>query len=229
MQMRDYLEKYDSLAFEDSLYEIPFRKEYLLSRIGSGKKVLDVGCLGGKISHLIMNQNNEVWGVELNSAAAAAAERRGVRVKLANVEDGLPFESNTFDVVNAGEIIEQLYDTKYFFQESYRVLKKGGLLLFTTPNLNSIENRIRIFSGDYLSHVGAYPEDHYGEYVRIFNLQKIREICDQSSFDLLDVRGIPMTESWGKLLDVPLALIGRAFPSFSKLLMVTARKNEGIH
>src|SRR5690348_16731056 len=114
MQMKEYLTKYDSLASEDALYEIPLRKEYVLSRIGRGKRVLDVGCLGGKISSLIMSQNNEVWGVEVNPAAAAVAERRGVKVKVADVEDGLPFESASFDVVNAGEILEHLYDTTKF-------------------------------------------------------------------------------------------------------------------
>lgn len=224
MQMRDYLTKYDSLASEDALFEIPLRKEYVLSRIGKGKRVLDVGCLGGRISRLIMNQNNEVWGIEVNPVAAAVAEQRGVRVKVADVEDGLPFESHYFDVVNAGEILEQLYDTKLFFEESYRVLREGGFLLFTTPNLNSLENRIRIATGGYLSRVGAYPEDHFGEYVRVFNLSKIRELCDQSGFELLDVSGIPMMESWGKLFDTSLGLIGKALPSLSKLLMVTAQK-----
>src|SRR5687767_1413509 len=120
MQMRDYVTKYDSLASEDSLFEIPLRKEYILSRIGRGKRVLDVGCLGGKVSRLIMEQNNEVWGIELNPAAAEVARQRGVRVKVANVEDGLPFDNTSFDVVNAGEVVEHLYDTKNFFEESRR-------------------------------------------------------------------------------------------------------------
>ncbi len=224
MQMREYLAKYDSLALEDTLFDIPFRKEYILSRIGRGKKVLDVGCLGGKISSLISSQNNEVWGLELNAAAAAVAERRGIRVKVADVEDGLPFEDSYFDVVNAGELLGQLYDTKSFFDEAYRVLKDEGLLLFTTPNLNSLENRIRVVTGGYLAMVGAYPEDHFGESVRVFNLSKIRELCKQTGFEILDLSGIPSIESWGKWIDTPLALFGKVVPSLSKLLMVTARK-----
>src|SRR4051794_7165336 len=122
MQMHDYVARYDSLSSEDTLFNIPRRKELLLSAIGRGKRVLDVGCLGGRISRLIMDQNNEVWGVELNPAAAKVASKRGIRVKVANVEEGLPFESMSFDAVNAGEIVEHLYDTKRFFEESARVL-----------------------------------------------------------------------------------------------------------
>jgi SAM-dependent methyltransferase len=227
VQIRDFVSKYDGLALEDALFDIPLRKEYVLSRIGKGKRVLDVGCLGGKTARLIMEQNNEVWGVELNSAAAEVARQRGIRVKVADIEEGLPFEDSTFDVVNAGEVVERLYDTKNFFEESWRVLKVGGLLLFTTPNLNSLENRIRIASGGYLTMVGAYPEDHFGDHIRVFNLSKIKEICRQTGFQLVDVSGIPKLESWGKWVDQSLGIVGRLLPSFSKVLMVTAKKIEG--
>lgn len=224
MQMPDYVTRYDHLASEDSLFNIPLRKEYLLSQIGRGKKVLDVGCLGGRLTRLIMDQNNEVWGVEVNPVAAAVALERGVRVKIANVEDGLPFESAIFDFVNAGEVVEHLYDTKNFFKEANRVLKSDGIVLFTVPNLNSLENRIRVVTGGYLSMVGAYPEDHFGAHVRVFNLSKIKELCHQTGFVLVDVCGVPSLESRGRLIDGSLGFVGKILPSFSKLLMVTAQK-----
>ena len=224
MQIQDYVKKSDTLAFEDMLYNTPLRKEYILARIGSGKRVLDVGCLGGRISRSIMEQNNEVWGIEINRAAAALAEKRGIRVKVSNVEDGLSFADSTFDVVHAGEIIEQLYDTKLFFHESFRVLKKGGLLLFTVPNLNSIENRLRVATGGYLSMAGAYPEDHCGEHIRVFNISKLRDLCEQTGFQVLDLSGILNLEPYGRLIDWPLRWVGKILPSFSKMLMVTARK-----
>lgn len=224
MQMRDYLTKYNSLASEDALFDIPLRKEFVLSRIGKGKKVLDVGCLGGRVSKLIKDQNNEVWGIEVNPTAAAVAEKRGIRVKIADVEDGLPFEDAAFDVVNAGEVVEHLYDTKFFFMECRRVLKNDGLLIFTTPNLNSMENRIRIVLGGYPSMMGAYPEDHFGDHVRVFNMKKIGELCRQTGFELEDVSGVPGLEEHGRLLDRSLGWVGKFLPSWSKLLMVSARK-----
>jgi len=224
MQMKDYVSKYDSLAAEESLYNIPFRKEFILSQIGFGKRVLDVGCLGGQISKLIMQQNNEVWGVEINVAAAQVAEQRGVLVKVADVEEGLPFESGYFDAINAGEILEHLYDTKAFFLECSRVLRPGGAFIFTTPNLNSLENRIRVLTGGYLSMMGAYPEDHFGEHIRTFNLGKVYELCRQTGFHIDEVRGIPFLQPKGKLIDIPAEWVGRALPRLSKLLMVKARR-----
>lgn len=224
MQKRDYLAKYDSLASEETLFRIPQRKEFLLNRIGRGKRVLDVGCLGGQISRLILERNNEVWAVEINPKAAELAQARGIRVKVADVEEGLPFEDGFFDVVNAGEIVEHLYDTTFFFNECRRVLKPGGALLFTTPNLNSLENRLRVVMGDYLEMAGAYPEDHFGSHVRIFNVEKVGELCAQTGFELEEVRGVFALEPHSRLMSVGLTVASRLAPSLSKLLLVRARK-----
>jgi len=48
---------------------------------------------------------------------------------------------NRFDLVFAGELIEHLYDTDYFFEEANKVLKAGGYLIITTPNLPTMAAR----------------------------------------------------------------------------------------
>jgi ubiquinone/menaquinone biosynthesis C-methylase UbiE len=45
-----------------------------------------------------------------------------------------PFSNNQFDYVVAGEIIEHLENPKAFLDEVYRILKKDGYLILTTPN-----------------------------------------------------------------------------------------------
>jgi methionine biosynthesis protein MetW len=224
MRMGEYIETFDDLAEENALFEIPLRKEFILKSIGRGKRVLDVGCLGGQISKLIQEQNNDVVGVEANPRAAEAARARGIEVKVANVEDGLSFPVASFDAVNACEIVEHLYDTKSFFEEVNRVLKDRGTFIFTTPNLNSLENRLKVVTGGYLGMTGAYPEDHFGGHVRIFNIQKIQELCMQTGFVIEEVRGIPVLSSRGKWWDKSMKWTGKVLPGFSKILMVRTRK-----
>lgn len=227
MQMHDYLAKYDSLADEDQWIEIPGRKEWVLGEIGKGKRVLDVGCLGGKFSQCIVREGNDVWGVEVNPYSARLAEKRGIQVKVADVEDGLPFEAETFDFVHAGGIMSHLYDTKGFFEEVKRVLKPGGSFLFVAPNLNSLENRFKILMGDYLLEAGMYPEDHHGSRIRFYNLEKIRELCTATGFTLDQVQGLALHDVSER---IPLALrglvtrlsgpVGKYFPQASTLLML---------
>lgn len=224
MQIRDYVENRDTLSMEDPLFQIPLRKEFLLRNIGRGKRVLDVGCLGGQISELIRRQNNRVWGVELNARAAEIARGKGIPVEVADIEKGLPYEDRYFDVVHAGEVIEHLYDTKYFLNECARVLEPRGILLLTVPNLNSLENRLRVASGQYLSLTGAYPEDHFGTHIRQFNAPKLNELCRSTGFEIEEIRGAPTLEPKGAILDKGLAVAARLFPNLSKILMIRARK-----
>ena len=223
MQLGTYLREHDSLAFEEILFEIPLRKEYTLAHIGLGKRVLDLGCLGGRFSLLIAERNNEVWGVEINPAAAAVAKSRGLRVKVADLEEGFPFADASFDVVHAGQTAEYLYDTKFFFTEAFRVLRPGGQLLMSVSNLNSLKNRIQVVTGGFLSRMGAYPEDHFGESIRPFNLHKIQDLCQQTGFQIEEIRGVPATLA-PKPAARLLSGIGLIFPQLSDILFVAAQK-----
>lgn len=224
MRMDQYIQAYDDLAAEEELFRIPLRKEFILRSIGTGKRVLDVGCLGGQITRVIREAHNDVVGIEANPKAADIARARGIDVKVTNVEDGIPFPAASFDAVSAAEIVEHLYDTKNFFLEAARVLRPGGVFVFTTPNLNSIENRIRVARGGYLGMVGAYPEDHFGGHVRIFNVAKIHELCSQTGFEVEEVQGIPALETRGRIWNGSMKLAGKFLPSWSKILMVKARR-----
>lgn len=225
MKLNEYNRRYDSLSLETPLLEIPLRKEYVLKQIGRGKRVLDLGCLGGQFSQLIKEQNNEVFGVEVNPKAAEAAVQRGIRVKTFDLNDGIPFEDGFFDVVNAGEIIDQIYDTKYLFEECNRVLKPGGLFLFTTPNLNSLANRLKILGGSYPIGLGAYPDDHNGGRIRVFNLEKARELCQHTGFKVEDVLGVPTFER-GARGYYWLRPVVKVLPQLGELLIVKARRSD---
>ena len=79
-----------------------------------------------------------------------------------NVEkDPFPYENDKFDLVIFAEIIEHLLnDPCSVFREIKRVLKPGGILILTTPNVARLENVARLIAGaniyDPYSGYGAY-------------------------------------------------------------------------
>ncbi len=66
-----------------------------------------------------------------------------------DLEKPLKIKAASYDLVIALEIIEHLYDTDFFLAEIKRVLKPKGNLILSTPNLASLNNRLRLLFGFY--------------------------------------------------------------------------------
>ncbi len=224
MEMNQYLQKYSELEFERERFDIPFRKEFLKKNLGRGRQVLHVGCGAGEISRYIADQNNQVSGTEINPEAAFLAAKKGISVKICDPEKGLPFENESFDAVFAGEILDHIYDTRFLFDEMARVLRPGGILLVSAPNLNSLANRLKVLNGEFLEMNGAFPEDRFGRSIRVFNYEKLQELCGMSGFELKEIRGVPSLTTHSQVADIPLGLFGRFFPKLSKLILLKAVK-----
>ena len=104
----------------------------MVSRLGNGLRVLDVGCGDGVISEPISRMGNHVTSVDLPTIAILAHRRRVSSVVASDAEH-LAFAANSFDVVLASEVVEHLWNPHSFFDEVYRVLRAKGHLIIETP------------------------------------------------------------------------------------------------
>jgi SAM-dependent methyltransferase len=112
-------------------------------------RLLDVGCGAGEFSARFLAAGWRVFGLDLVEGQVLRAVDRGLRAVVGEVADSLPFRAGSIDLVFAGEIIEHLIDTDGFLAEIRRVLRPGGTVILTTPNLASFENRLRLLLGRY--------------------------------------------------------------------------------
>lgn len=205
---------YLSRPAQRGLFGLPRRREFLLGHAGHApKRVLDVGCAGGYIALMLSQLGHEVVGVELNEKMAAEARARGVEVVEHDLELPLPLPDASFDLVHACEVIEHLFDTEGFVKELARVLRPGGVLIASTPNLNSLHNRVRVLFGRPVPMWGAYPSDVHGGHIRVFNRVKLVELLQRCGFQVDEIIG-----SNGSRLA---PLLDR-LPTFSQLLLVKA-------
>lgn len=123
------------------------RSNFLKERIGTGKKVLDIGCRDGTLTSTYC-EGNTVLGVDIDGEALKRArEKTGIETVQMNLTDAWPFPEKGFDFVVAGEVIEHVYFPEKVIQKISRVLKPDGVLLGTVPNAFSLRNRIRLFFG----------------------------------------------------------------------------------
>jgi SAM-dependent methyltransferase len=68
-----------------------------------------------------------------------------VNYQKVDMSKSLPFEHNSFDYIVSIEGIEHAENQFLFLRESFRILRPGGRLLLTTPNVSSLENRLTFF------------------------------------------------------------------------------------
>jgi SAM-dependent methyltransferase len=96
--------------------------------------VLDVGCGTGQNSQAIAAQGHAVYGIDISATAVEKYRQRGFDGRVMDVESGLDFPDETFDLVFCSEVIEHLGAPEVLARETFRVLKTGGRLVLSTPN-----------------------------------------------------------------------------------------------
>jgi SAM-dependent methyltransferase len=118
---------------------------------GPGLRVLDLGCRYGALTRAYLD-GNHVVGVDVDRDALAEAATIGIETRWADVDEPLPFDDRSFDVVVAGELIEHLRDPDRLVAEVRRVLRPGGRFVGSVPNFFRLRNRLAMLAGRPLDH-----------------------------------------------------------------------------
>lgn len=101
-------------------------------------KLLDVGCGGGRFLNRMKRRGWQVEGIDFDGQAAnRVATRYGITAHVGDLTQcALPADS--FDAITLSQTIEHLYNPQATLNECLRLLKPGGLLVMTSPNVESI-------------------------------------------------------------------------------------------
>jgi 2-polyprenyl-3-methyl-5-hydroxy-6-metoxy-1,4-benzoquinol methylase len=136
--------KLQQLALKDagfSKLEKKFFSDDEQLRFGNTPSILDIGCATGALIASLRDKGWRVTGVEISPSAVYAKNERKLEVRNIPLEEN-NFPDNSFDVILASHLIEHLNDPKIFLEETYRILKNGGFLFITTPNIDGFQSRI---------------------------------------------------------------------------------------
>jgi SAM-dependent methyltransferase len=114
-----------------------------------GSRILDAPCGAGELTAALRDDGYAVQGADINPAPA---NRLGDAFTIADLSHPLPWPDESFDAVLSVEGIEHLENRHAYLRELFRVLKRGGVLVLTTPNIVSVRSRVRFRGSGFFHH-----------------------------------------------------------------------------
>jgi SAM-dependent methyltransferase len=193
--------------------------------------ILDLGCGDGAATALAAQHNpgHHMIGMDWSAGSLSRARQLGITAVRAGVGPQLPVASEAADVVIMSELIEHLVDTDSALDEARRVLKPGGSLLLSTPNLAAWYNRglvafgvQPVFSEVSLRGVYGRPGSVVAGHLHLFTRGALTGLLDACGFEVVRVSGARYHD-----VPAPLRPIDRAFCAWSaaaSILLVHARR-----
>jgi SAM-dependent methyltransferase len=194
--------------------------------------IVDIGCGDGLATSVAaqLSPGHRFVGLDWSKDAIRQASARGLSIVRAGVDgSSLPISAQAADVVIMSELIEHLVDTDSALDQAWRVLKPGGSLLLSTPNLAAWYNRALlafgvqpVFSEVSLRGVYGRPGSQVAGHLHVFTRRAITGLLAARGFRDIRVTG-------ARYHDVPRALrpLDAAFcawPGAASILLVHARK-----
>lgn len=129
-----------------------------------------------------------------------------------------------FDFVSALEVIEHFVDTDQFIYQCSKHLKAGGILVITTPNINSLRNRVLVPLGRYPASMEYRNVIHH---VRIYNAPMLIDQMTSHQFRLIALEGVsflPRKLICSSIIKHVDRMLARAMPTFCGQIIAIFQK-----
>lgn len=158
-----------------------------------GTHCLDIGAGAGLFAHLLTTSGALVQGIEPQAIFRAfARERFGVDLRRETVDASCWQQDyrSYFDLVTLWDVLEHVNFPAELLQQSYNLIKPGGLLFLDTPRRDAVFYRISEWS--YRISTGTNPlflESIYSplpfRHKQIFTRQQLLQLVERIGFAVL--------------------------------------------
>jgi 2-polyprenyl-3-methyl-5-hydroxy-6-metoxy-1,4-benzoquinol methylase len=135
-------EKFHERAMRDA-YDLALG---LMSGLGRGR-VFDLAAGSGYTSRRLKEMGFDVNAYDIFTDQFVPQD---IPIKKADLNAGLPEPSGCADAILALEVIEHLENPRAFLREAARVLKAGGGLVLSTPNIVTLGSKLRFAMSEEL-------------------------------------------------------------------------------
>jgi SAM-dependent methyltransferase len=138
---------------------------------------VDLGCGQGEFLELAQGSASKGFGLDFSPHNALAVARDGRSAVIADLNRPLPFREGSLDGASLIEVIEHIVHAEDLLRELSRVIRRGGWLVLTTPNVAHLTYRWRALTG--------HPPKQEGYHYRFFTKKTLRLSLERAGFRLI--------------------------------------------
>jgi 2-polyprenyl-3-methyl-5-hydroxy-6-metoxy-1,4-benzoquinol methylase len=184
----------DRLEARAHTYQVRSRFRFALGRLVAHqpKHWLDVGTGNGYLPKIARPKLNgvRITGTDFAHNAIQSASSLDEGIVNDIDESGLPFADRSFDFISCLEVIEHLIFPEKALSEMHRVLKPGGHLVVTVPNIQFIEYVVALIRGKMPG--PAADTRHMSVYTHRF----LRQQMQQAGLTVTERAGCDASPEW---------------------------------
>jgi 2-polyprenyl-3-methyl-5-hydroxy-6-metoxy-1,4-benzoquinol methylase len=152
------------------------------NRVLKENKLLNIGGGTGQVSEIYKNTGFEVYNLDID---IKLVDEKNIAFDL-NQNTPIPFEKASFDVVVCEEIIEHIENPWKMFREAKRLMKDDGILIITTPNILSLQSKIRFFLTGYFK---WFTPECFDYHINPIPMWEIDLIARKNDFNIYHTKG----------------------------------------
>jgi SAM-dependent methyltransferase len=201
------LEAFYSAARYHATADAAARRRYFAARLRQIERlvprrgrILDVGCAQGLFLEVARAEGWDTAGIDLDRKGVEAARARGLDVHQGELQPG-GFPPQSFDVVTLFDLLEHVRDPRGLVAACREVLRPGGFLVVTTPDVSGLVPRVTY--GLFALTLGAWGHPTPPGHLVQFSRRTLGRLLADEGFEPVLVRRehIPVAYSVGKLED----------------------------
>lgn len=157
----------------------------ILAGVTPQTQCLDVGCgTGNSYAREFLRRGISYVGVDVSPDAVTAARAAGIDAHVIGDAAELPFADQSFDLVLCIEVFEHLFSPHLAAREILRVLRPGGRLVASTPNVAYWRLRANLLFGLW-NPVGdelAVQQPWRDPHIRFFTPKTLKRMLGMAGF-----------------------------------------------
>lgn len=196
-----------------------------------GGKILEIGSVPCHMTCSMKKLGYSVTGIDIDpERSKQLIDKYNLKIIKCDIEkEKLPFKSNTFDLIVFNEVFEHLrIDLISTMKEINRVLRVGGKLILSTPNLYSLIKIIKFnlgrgFNNPYYEFEKLHRIGHMG-HIREYSTNEVKEFLKKTGFQVKEVKYKTHSEMNQRFIGFIFNIIYKIIPRLNSTQIIISEK-----